>query len=253
MAGAGGGAWKVAYADFVTAMMAFFLVMWITGQNNSVKQAVAQYFEDPSASAQRSGGSPLLPPNKAGQPPGSSLLPSAKVGDSGGGGSANTAGHRSLNEGLQENDGRKSGLFVIHNADRRLVGAMILFTESAVELDAIAKDRLMQVAEELRGKPQKIEIRGHAASSRPSPESGGQDAWQMSYARCQATLEFLVRQGIEPERIRLSQGGAYEPCSLEADPSQQAYNSRVEVYVLGEYAENLMGTPDQRAQRFSAP
>ena len=42
-----GGAWKVAYADFVTAMMAFFLVMWIVGQDKPVKQAVAKYFEDP--------------------------------------------------------------------------------------------------------------------------------------------------------------------------------------------------------------
>ena len=47
MAGKGGGAWKVAYADFVTAMMAFFLVMWITAQSNAVKQAVARYFEHP--------------------------------------------------------------------------------------------------------------------------------------------------------------------------------------------------------------
>ena len=58
MAGHGGGAWKVAYADFVTAMMAFFLVMWIMGQSKDVKQAVAQYFRDPldrPAKAQRPG------------------------------------------------------------------------------------------------------------------------------------------------------------------------------------------------------
>jgi chemotaxis protein MotB len=42
-----GGAWKVAYADFVTAMMAFFLVMWLVAQSNSVKAAVAGYFKDP--------------------------------------------------------------------------------------------------------------------------------------------------------------------------------------------------------------
>src|SRR5689334_1764572 len=47
MAGKGGGAWKVAYADFATAMMAFFLVMWITTQNKAVKESVAQYFENP--------------------------------------------------------------------------------------------------------------------------------------------------------------------------------------------------------------
>ena len=47
MAGKGGGAWKVAYADFVTAMMAFFLVMWITSQNDEVKKAIGGYFQDP--------------------------------------------------------------------------------------------------------------------------------------------------------------------------------------------------------------
>jgi chemotaxis protein MotB len=42
-----GGAWKVAYADFVTAMMAFFLVMWIMGQSKAVKAGIAGYFRDP--------------------------------------------------------------------------------------------------------------------------------------------------------------------------------------------------------------
>ncbi|UCD64794.1 MAG: OmpA family protein [Candidatus Zixiibacteriota bacterium] len=41
------GAWKVAFADFMTAMMAFFLVMWLVGQKDEVKQAVAGYFRDP--------------------------------------------------------------------------------------------------------------------------------------------------------------------------------------------------------------
>lgn len=44
-----GGAWKVAYADFVTAMMAFFLVMWLVGQSAPVKEAVGGYFRDPVA------------------------------------------------------------------------------------------------------------------------------------------------------------------------------------------------------------
>lgn len=47
MAGKHGGAWKVAYADFVTAMMAFFLVMWIAGQDQKIKRAVSTYFSDP--------------------------------------------------------------------------------------------------------------------------------------------------------------------------------------------------------------
>src|ERR1700755_304099 len=42
-----GGSWKVAYADFVTAMMAFFLVMWIISMNDKVKEQVQSYFNDP--------------------------------------------------------------------------------------------------------------------------------------------------------------------------------------------------------------
>lgn len=43
------GAWKVAYADFVTAMMALFIVLWILGQSKQVKDYVAQYFKNPGA------------------------------------------------------------------------------------------------------------------------------------------------------------------------------------------------------------
>jgi chemotaxis protein MotB len=43
-----GGAWKVAYADFVTAMMALFIVLWVLGQNDDVKKSVSNYFKDPT-------------------------------------------------------------------------------------------------------------------------------------------------------------------------------------------------------------
>jgi chemotaxis protein MotB len=42
-----GGSWKVAYADFVTAMMAFFMVMWILGMDDKTKQAIEGYFANP--------------------------------------------------------------------------------------------------------------------------------------------------------------------------------------------------------------
>jgi len=43
-----GGAWKVAYADFVTAMMALFIVLWIVGQSNPIKEAISMYFTNPN-------------------------------------------------------------------------------------------------------------------------------------------------------------------------------------------------------------
>src|ERR1700678_2916756 len=42
-----GGSWKVAYADFVTAMMAFFMVMWIMGLSDQTRTQISGYFNDP--------------------------------------------------------------------------------------------------------------------------------------------------------------------------------------------------------------
>src|ERR1700730_1352537 len=52
-----GGAWKVAYADFVTAMMALFIVLWLLNTSKPVREAVAGYFKDPSGTANRVGSS----------------------------------------------------------------------------------------------------------------------------------------------------------------------------------------------------
>lgn len=48
-AGAHGGAWKVAFADFMTAMMAFFLVMWLMGSDEETKASIANYFNNPTS------------------------------------------------------------------------------------------------------------------------------------------------------------------------------------------------------------
>ena len=50
-----GGAWKVAYADFVTAMMALFIVLWLLNTNKPVREAIAGYFKDPSGTASKMG------------------------------------------------------------------------------------------------------------------------------------------------------------------------------------------------------
>src|ERR1700674_5598792 len=50
-----GGAWKVAYADFVTAMMALFIVLWLLNTSKPVREAVAGYFKDPSGTANKIG------------------------------------------------------------------------------------------------------------------------------------------------------------------------------------------------------
>jgi chemotaxis protein MotB len=61
-AGHHGGAWKVAYADFVTAMMALFIVLWLLNTNKPVREAVAGYFKDPPARPPRSAPTRSVPP-----------------------------------------------------------------------------------------------------------------------------------------------------------------------------------------------
>ncbi|HSV73251.1 MAG TPA: flagellar motor protein MotB [Chthonomonadales bacterium] len=74
-----GGAWKVAYADFVTAMMAFFLVMWIIGLDSETRESVAAYFNDPVGFVKTHGGgrSPMstLREGSAGRP---SVMPGSR-------------------------------------------------------------------------------------------------------------------------------------------------------------------------------
>jgi len=50
-----GGAWKVAYADFVTAMMALFIVLWLMNSSKPIQEAVGGYFRDPNGTAQKTG------------------------------------------------------------------------------------------------------------------------------------------------------------------------------------------------------
>src|SRR5271166_5986926 len=50
-----GGAWKVAYADFVTAMMSLFIVLWLLNASKKVQEAVGGYFKDPTGTAAKIG------------------------------------------------------------------------------------------------------------------------------------------------------------------------------------------------------
>ena len=263
MAGHGGGAWKVAYADFVTAMMAFFLVMWITAQDKAVKDAVAHYFENPYQTALKPGGdacgSSLMPANKPGTPPGPSLLPSSKPGHAGGGNPATVS--RSTGRGGAEPPpspdadrkvvaAQRPSLFALHDGSERNVGTLVVFAEESAELDDKAQGLLKELAPELLGMPHKIEIRGHSPRRAALPQRTAEDAWGLSYARCFAVMEFLERQGVEPQRFRLSQGGPFEPYTVRDDLAKHVYNSRVEVYMLNEIAEDFLGTPQERAGRF---
>jgi chemotaxis protein MotB len=256
MAGKGGGAWKVAYADFVTAMMAFFMVMWIVAQGKDVKEAVSQYFKDPPLLGMKmskpGGGETLLPAkDPAPKPP-----PPAKRTGGGPNKRGRGAGEAAVKpppDAETQKTGRKPSLFVLHDGNRSNMGTVVSFEEDSAELSGVGQARLAELAPQLTGKPNKIEVRGHATRRPLPPGSPFQDAWQLSYARCQATMKFLEQRGVEPERFRLSQGGPFEPLTLDLATDWHAKNSRVEVYVLGEFVEDSVGTRQQRSERFEKP
>jgi chemotaxis protein MotB len=260
MAGKGGGAWKVAYADFTTAMMAFFLVMWIIAQSKAVKEAVARYFQDPFGSS----ATPSDKPHAGGKPPepkgglgllnsGSSLgvLPKGNNLQGPGRGAEENTGKKSRLAAGKAFGPRKPSLIAIHDGNRQMEGTVITFAADSAELDEEAKEKLKRLIPSLLGKRYKIEIRGHAMRRPLPPDSPYADAWQLSYARCVATMKFLEQQGVDPELIRLSQAGVYEPFTLRLEPEKQALNARVELYVLSEFADDLMGTEEERAERIA--
>ncbi len=182
MAGKGGGAWKVAYADFVTAMMAFFLVMWIVGQDKPVKQAVAQYFEDPLGMDKGSRSTSLEGPEDATTP---------------GNFESGRGPARGLSMAQNKVNGRRNSAGVAAKKPPHIViyrhfnrtyslGTVILFADDSAQLDAAAKERLDSLIPLLRGKPNKVEVRVYARGGRRPPvvrlrtagSSPGPDRWR---------------------------------------------------------------------------
>ena len=132
------------------------------------------------------------------------------------------------------------------------VGTAIQFAADAAELSDENKQALQIVALELSGKPQKIEIRGHAGKRPVPPASGYDDQWGLAYARCRSTMRFLVDElQIDTQRIRIAVAGANEPIHLGSDPNKLRQNDRAEIYLLDEIVSDLSGTPEEQQQRFS--
>jgi chemotaxis protein MotB len=212
MAGKGGGAWKVAYADFVTAMMAFFLVMWIVAQSEQMKEAIAHHFNDPFAKESEEDGTVNQRPPRHPAP--------ARVSDK--------------PENEREAGGSHSVLLTTQGGERTSIGTIVHFADDSAELDPEAERRLKEIVPLLIGKPQKIEVRGH--SSRRPLAAGGpfSDHWHLSYQRCQAVLSELEKLGIGHERLRLSQAAGFEPLASPDEQLSGGGYARVEVSLLNE-------------------
>jgi chemotaxis protein MotB len=244
MAAGGGGAWKVAYADFVTAMMAFFLVMWITSQSDEVKKAIGGYFQDPWGNHQeRTTPSIQTPTGVSGNAP---------FADAPSGIMPNRSPQADVENATDEKAGaasvwqQRQKVHLLANNDRVLPALVVNFDEASADLPQEAQDRLVALLPALEGKRNKIEIRAHS-TRRPLPEgSPFKDHWHLCYQRSIATMQFLESKGIEPERIRLSQSAAYDPLTTRFESAWQDENNCAEIYLLTDVVEAIPGTTGER-------
>jgi chemotaxis protein MotB len=244
MAGKGGGAWKVAYADFVTAMMAFFLVMWITSQSDEVKKAIGGYFQDPwGTEAEDRTVSVQAPTGINGDAPFSDtskgVLPDRHP-------QTNIENATERDPGAASVWQQKQKIHLL-NTDRNLPALVVKFDEASAELLPLARHRLTALLPALVGKRNQIEIRAHS-TRRPLPKgSPFHDHWQLCYERSLATLRFLKENGIEADRIRLSQSSAYEPLTTRLESAWQDENNCVEIFLLATVADRVPGTSPSSA------
>ncbi len=222
MAGAGGGAWKVAYADFVTAMMAFFMVMWLTTQKEGVKEAVAGYFRDPFAT-----------------------FKSTEKG------AAATA--QPITDPMYGHTSQPQKRPLAISGDNTDYQFTVVFPADDATIEPAQLEYIKNFAPMMIGKLNRVEVRGHCLR-RPLPQgSPYSDHWQLCYARCQAVKKELQSLGIERERIRLSQAEGNEPLALNLTPEELSLNSRVDVILLPDLADLAWDRPQTEKPPTAAP
>ena len=234
-----GGAWKVAYADFVTAMMAFFLVMWLVTQSQAVKQSVGGYFRDPGVFEYQKG---------------NSLVP---MGDIKGGPEAPGAQAKGADrETLDEAAGRLKEVLGQMPEFRRLSGQIeIQVTKEGLRVELLeANDAtffdtgsatlkpetehiLAAIAKELGGLENAVVMEGHT-DSRPYSRADGYSNWELSADRANAARRVMERNGLKAHQVRGVRGYA-DTRLLMAEDAFNSRNRRVSIVVQSETERDL--------------
>jgi chemotaxis protein MotB len=228
-----GGAWKVAYADFVTAMMAFFLVMWIVGQSEDVKAGVAGYFRDPKALTE--GGRGVLPGAESGttgggQPMGMTGLEAAM-----------TALERAADEIRQALEALPEFKDLRDQVEITLTdeGLRIelreapddgFFDSGSAQVKPPTVAMLKVIAAQLGELPNRVAIEGHTDSRPYSAESGNYTNWELSADRANAARRILEGSGLHPRQIEAVRGFADMRLRKQDDPLD-AGNRRISIIV----------------------
>ncbi len=136
---------------------------------------------------------------------------------------------------------------IIRPGQTTAVGSVVFFDVADDSLNKDAKTVLMQTAEQLRGKPQKIEVRGHTSAEFAARTAGTDEAMMLGFRRASAVRRFLIEEAkIDANRFRMSSAGDAEPMQRSGGSSALSKNSRVEVFLLDENVDDLSGAPDKR-------
>ena len=219
-AGHHGGAWKVAYADFVTAMMALFIVLWMMNASKQVQEAVGGYFKDPK------GSSKVVGTNKNG----AGDYVELKKEDM-----------EKLKQQLLQSIHHLDPLDKLKNQIEITItqeGLRIELMESAkgtfFELGSAnptpaLRDLLEVLSQELGQLPNKISIEGHT-DSKPYTGNRAYDNWDLSSERANEARRLMQGEGIRSDQISQVRGFADQRLRLPLQPEDPS-NRRVSVIV----------------------
>ena len=273
-----GGAWKIAYADFVTAMMAFFLLMWLLGSTaKGDLQGISEFFKTPlqvalfggsgsgdSSHVIKGGGRDLTRSEgqiKNGDLPAEKRIINIK---------AAQAEHArqelvklaELKERIEQliDDDKNLGqyrnqLMVDITPDGLRVQVVDaqnrpMFAVGSAELEPFARDILRAVGSALNGVENKITLSGHTDSSAYASGDRGYSNWELSADRGNAARRALIAGGMDEGRLlRVVGTGAAAP--YDKKNPLNPMNRRISLIVLKEKsAESITGNVDVReAQR----
>src|SRR5262245_65082088 len=229
-AGHHGGAWKVAYADFVTAMMAFFLVMWLVNQSKPVKAAIGGYVRDPAA-FDASGGRGVLPGGDTVNQP-KPEAPAAEQEER----KRMEEAVLHIREGLDKDNFaslRDKVEFSITPEGLRIdlmdKDDSMFFDSGSASLHGETEHILGVIAHELGSLDHQVDIEGHT-DSRGYASTERYSNWELSADRANAARRVMEHGGLRGAQVTSVRGLADRQLRFPADPFD-ARNRRVSILV----------------------
>ncbi len=230
-----GGSWKVAYADFVTAMMAFFLVMWIVGMDSDVKDVVEGYFNNP-VGFRRAYGSGVTPVSQGSTPLPTALVRMPMFVRQVETRRMNTVREQILEdlEGVTGGDEFGSNVEVVVTPDglrvelREGQSGSTFFQSGSDGVQPAAVEALRVIASNIDDLPNHVIIEGHTDSAPYGTQ--GYTNWELSVDRANAARRLLVQFGLPNSQIGEVRGHADRELLL-ADAPFDPSNRRVTILI----------------------